>query len=168
MRPGRMLVRPVAKESKVKKLVIAALVSAQLGAVQPAFAAHVGGGVQTRIGMFGGVQLHLPLGGSRAEAPHASLGIAPTARSQDFDGAGRTRIGEGLQLSLEPNRPVELSLAGTRLDRIGLAPGGQTADGQKSGVSTLGWIAIGVGATAVVLVAAASLCAADHDCLPSD
>ena len=152
----------------MKKLVIAALVSAQLTAAQPALAAAPGPGEQTRIGMFGGVQLRLPLGGSRAEAPRASLGIAPAVRSEGIDGFGRTRIGEGLQLSLQPNRPVELNLAGTRLDRIGLAPGGQTPDGERAGVSTLGWIAIGVGATAVVLVVAASLCAADHDCLPSE
>ena len=120
-----------------------------LGA-QPALAATLGPGEQTRIGAFGGVQVRLPLGGSRAEAPTASLGIAPVARSQGIDGTGRTRIGDGLQLSLQPNRPIELSLAGTRLDRLGLNPGGQTLDGPRAGVSTLGWVGIGVGALVVV------------------
>lgn len=153
----------------MRTLMLSLLVAGQMTfAAQPALAATLAPGEPTRIGAFGGVQLRVPLGGSRAEAPRASLGFAPVARTQDFNGAGRTRIGEGLQLSLQPNRPVELNLAGTRLDRIALAPGGQTPDGERAGVSTLGWIAIGVGATAVLLVAAASICAADSDCIPSE
>ena len=169
MRAGGMLRQAGTRENNVKKLVIAALVSAQLSAAQPAFAAQLGVGQQTRMGVFAGAQLRLPLGGSRAEAaPRASVGIAPIARSQSLDGASRTRIGQGLQLSLQPNRPVELSLAGTRLDRLGLAAGGQMPDGQRAGVSTLGWIAIGVGATAVILVGAVALCMEDSECNPSE
>jgi hypothetical protein len=127
------------------------LVAGQLTfAAQPALAATLGPGEQTRIGAFGGVQLRVPLGGARAEAPRASLGIAPVARTQDLNGAGRTRIGEGLQLSLEPNRPVTLYLAGTRLDRLGMAPSGETPGGERAGISTLGWVGIGVGALVVV------------------
>jgi hypothetical protein len=148
----------------VKKLIIAALVSAQLIAAQPALAAGFEGAEQTRIGVFTGVQLKLRLGGSRAEAPRASLGIAPVARSQGIDGTSRTRIGEGLQLSLQPNRPVELNLAGTRLDRLGLGPDGKAPDGPRAGISTIGWIAIGVGVTAVVVVSAFSYCMSDTRC----
>lgn len=135
----------------MRSVLISALVAGQLmlGA-QPALAATLGPGEQTRIGAFGGVQVRVPLGGSRAEAPRASLGIAPIAHSQDQRGAGRTRIGEGLALSLGPNRPVELNLAGTRLDRLGLAPARHTPDGPRAGVSTLGWVGIGVGALVVV------------------
>lgn len=136
--------------------------------VQPALAATLGPGEQSRIGVFGGVQVRVPLGSSRAEAPRASLGIAPVARSQRLDGESRMRIGEGLQFSLQPNRPVELNLAGTRLDRLGLVPGGQAQSGRQAGVSTLGWVAIGVAATAVLVVGAAAICFSDSDCLPSE
>jgi hypothetical protein len=153
----------------MKKLTIAALVAAQLTAAQPAGAAGFGSDQSTRVGVFAGAQLKLTLGGSRAEAPRASLGIAPTVRNQSFDGSGRTRIGEGLQLSLEPNRPVELNLAGARLVRIGLAPGEQAPGGHRAGISTLGWAAIGVGVVAVTVVVLfescknGDICGTDND-----
>ena len=154
----------------MKKLTIAALVATQLVAGQPAFAQDYGSAAQTRLGAFAGVNVTVPLGGSgaSAEAPRASLGIAPIARSQRIDGSSRTVIGEGLQLSLTPHGPVELNFAGTRLDRFRLTPQGQTPEGRKSGVSTLGWIAIGVGATAVILVGAVALCMEDSECDPSE
>ena len=146
-----MRIRLRIKGDSLRSLLISALVAGQLAlGAQPVLAAALGPGEQTRIGAFGGVQVRVPLGGSRVEAPRASLGIAPIAHGRDLNGAGRTRIGEGLQLSLEPNRPVELNLAGTRLDRLGLAPAQQTPDGPRAGVSTLGWVGIGVG-TLVVL-----------------
>jgi hypothetical protein len=153
----------------MNKLMIAALVSVQLIATQPAFAAAFGGGQETRVGVFAGAQLKLTLGGSRAVAPRASLGIAPVVRSQRPDGFDRTRIGEGLQLSLEPNRPVELNFAGTRLDRLGLAPSGQAPDGLRAGISPLGWAAIGVGVVAVTVVVLfescknGDICGSDND-----
>ena len=153
----------------MKKLMIAALVAAQLTAAQPAIAAAFGGDQSTHVGVFAGAQLRLTLGGSRAEAPRASLGIAPTVRNQGFDGSGRTRIGEGLQLSLELNRPVELNLAGTRLDRIGLAPGQRAPGGQRAGISPLGGAAIGVGVVAVAVVVLfescknGDICGTDND-----
>jgi hypothetical protein len=156
-------------EHPMKKLIMTALVTAQLTTAQPAFAATLGGGPETRVGVFAGAQLRLTLGGSHAEAPRASLGIAPTAQSRRIDGSGRTRIGEGLQLSLEPNRPVELNLAGTRLDRLGLAPNGQAPGGRRSGISPLGWAAIGVGVVAVTVVVLfescknGDICGTDND-----
>ena len=135
----------------MRSFMLLLLVAGQLTlAAQPALAGGFESGERTRIGMFGGVQVRLPLGGSRAEAPRASLGIGPVVHNQDINGVGRTRIGPGLELRLGPDGPAELSLAGTRLDRLGLAPGGQTPDGRKAGVSTLGWIGIGVGAVVVL------------------
>ena len=135
----------------MRSVVLSLLAASQLTlAAQPALAAGFEAAERTRIGMFGGVQVRVPLGGSRAEAPRTSLGIAPVTRSQRLDGDSRMRIGEGLQLSLRPNRPIELNLAGTRLDRLELTPNGQTPDGERAGVSTLGWVGIGVG-TVVVL-----------------
>ena len=158
----------------MRSVVLAALVVGQLilGAPPARAAAHVGSGLgpgeQTRVGVFGGVQIRLPLGGARAEAPRASLGIAPVARSQRNDGSRQMRIGEGLQFSLQPNRPAELKVFGTRLDRLGLTPNGEAPGGPRAGVSTLGWIAIGVGATVVLVVGAAALCLSDSDCVPSE
>ena len=61
-----------------------------------------------------------------------------------------------------------MRLAGTRLDRLGIAPNGQAPGGQRAGISTLGWIAIGVGAALVIVVAATAICASDSDCIPSE
>jgi len=154
----------------LKKFIIAALVSAQVLTAPPAFAQEYGSAPSTRLGMFAGVTVRVPLGGSgeRAEAPQAALGVAPMARSQRLDGSSRTVIGDGLQLSLTPNRPVEVDFAGTRLDQFRLTPGSETSGGQRSGVSTLGWIAIGIGATAVIVVGAAAICLQDSDCIPDE
>jgi hypothetical protein len=155
----------------MRSMMLSLLAAGQLTlGAQPALAASLGPatGDHTRVGVFAGAQVKLTLGGARPEAPRASLGIAPTLQSQRIDGASRSRIGEGLQLSLAPNRPVELNLAGTRLDRLGVRRGGETPDGPKSGVSTLGWVGIGVG---VVVVAAGGFAFWLHEameCGPSD
>jgi hypothetical protein len=92
-------------------------------------------------------------------------------QARGSDGAGRTRFGEGLELGIAQDRPLELSLAGTRVDRIGIAPGGTTPGGPRAGVSTLGWVAIGLGATVLVVAGAGYLwledaldCREDDDC----
>jgi len=127
-----------------------ALVAAQLlAAAQPAIAAELDRGEQTRMGVFGGLQVRMPIGGARSESPRVGLAIAPTVRSERLDGTSRSRIGEGLQLGLGASRRAELSLAGTRIDRLGIAPQGHTPDGRRAGVSTLGWIGIGVGVAAI-------------------
>jgi hypothetical protein len=135
----------------MRSLILPLLVAGQLTVVaQPALAAGLEPGEQTRVGMFGGLQVRLPIGGeARTQRPSFALGVAPVARSQRLDGSGRMRIGEGFQLRLRPQEPVELRLAGTRLDRLNIAPNGQAPGGQRAGVSTLGWIGIGVGVLAV-------------------
>ena len=153
----------------MRSFMLPLLAAGQLAlAAQPALAARPDLAGQTHVGVFGGVQLRMPLGGARAEAPRASLGIAPVARSQRIDGSSQVRIGDGLQLRLEPNRPAELTFAGTRLDRLGLAPRGEAPGGSRAAVSTLGWIAIGVGVTVVLVVAAGAICLSDSDCIPDD
>jgi hypothetical protein len=129
----------------VKILTIAAFVAAQaLSAVQPAAAADLVERDAPQMGAFAGARLRVPLGGARAERrARAGLTLAPTMRVRDADGGSRLRFGEGLELGLAPNRPLELSFAGQRMDRIG---------DRRAGVSTLGWIAIGVG---TIVVAAA-------------
>jgi len=135
----------------MRKLIIAALVSGQMfGFATPAMAADLVGLHEQRAGAFGGLRLRIPLDGSpRQRQVRAGFALAPTLQSRAGDGEVRTRIGEGLELSFSPDRPAALTLAGTRIDRLG-APAGRRAN-----VSTLGWVAIGVGATLVVLTAAA-------------
>lgn len=48
------------------------------------------------------------------------------------------------------------------------AQGRTGPDGRKLGVSTLGWIAIGVGVAAVIVVSAAAICFSDSDCVGSE
>jgi len=154
----------------MRSVMLSLLVAGQLVvAAQPALAADPDPGEQSRMGMFGGVQLRLPMGGdARAQRPSFALGIAPITRSQRLDGSSRMRIGEGFQLRLRPQEQVELRLAGTRLDRLRFAPNGDAPGGQRAGISTLGWIGIGVGAALVIVVAATAICASDSDCIPSE
>ena len=121
---------------------------------------------ETETGTFGGVRLRIPFGGSAREPVRAGITFAPTTRTDHQDGRVRTRIGEGLEFGMVGREPMQFSLAGTPVNR--LVQGGSGPDGQRLGVSTIGWIAIGVGASLVILVAATALCASDHDCLPSE
>lgn len=129
----------------MKKLTIAAFVVTQmLGVAQPAAAADLVERDTPRMGAFAGARLRIPLGGARSQRhARAGLTLAPTMRMLESDGASRLSFGEGLELGLAPNRPLELSFAGQRMDRIG---------DRRAGASTLGWIAIGVG---TIVVAAA-------------
>ena len=148
----------------MKKLLIAALVSAQLvtGAT-PAFAADLTRTETQQMGAFGGLSLRIPLDGRRDRRQvRAGIAFAPMLQSRAQDGAVRTRIGEGLELGLGGNRPPALRIGGTPVDRIG-AP-----DGRRANISTVAWIAIGVGASAIILVGALALCMEDSECNPSE
>lgn len=136
----------------MRSLILALVAAGQLTiAVHPALAAELEPGEQSRMGMFGGVQVRLPIGGSSAERPRAGLAIAPMMRSQRIGGESASRIGQGLELNLSTRQP-ELRFAGTRLDRLGIAPGGRAPDGSsRAGVSTLGWVGIGAGAIVLAL-----------------
>lgn len=155
----------------MKKLTIAALVAAQtLVAAQPVSAAHMVVQEQRQMGAFAGVRLRVPLDGARADrGVRAGLTLAPTLHSRRSDGGVRTGFGEGLELGIGPNRPVTLSLAGTRVDQLGMAPNGRGPEGARTGVSTLGWIAIGTGAVLVVGLGVGYLWLDDAlDCDPGD
>ena len=136
----------------MRSLMLSLLAAGQLAiACQPALATEIEAGEQSRMGMFGGVQLRLPIGGeARAQQPSLSLSVAPMMRSQRADGAAATRVGQGFELSLAARRP-ELRLAGTRLDRLDTLTVGNGRDGRRANVSTLGWVGIGVGALALTL-----------------
>ena len=151
----------------MKKFLIAALISGQfLGAAAPAFAQSFAPLRETETGTFGGVRVRIPFGGAAREPMRAGLTFAPTTRADYQDGRVRTRIGEGLEFGVVGREPLQFSLAGTPVNR--LVQGRSGPDGRRMGVSTIGWIAIGVGASLVILVAATAICASDSDCLPSE
>jgi hypothetical protein len=135
----------------MKRFVIAALLAAQMTiAAEPALAADLGGRDTPQMGAFAGVRLRMPLGDGARQRVQAGLTLTPILHVRDSAGAVRTRFGHGLELGVAQNRPLELSLAGTRLDRLGTQPGGTAPGGPRVGISTLGWVAIGVGATILV------------------
>ena len=153
----------------MRKLTIAAVLAAQLvAAAQPAMAADFDHIRAQQAGAFAGLRLRMPLDGSDARRQPVRLGLAlaPTLHSQSRDGAVRTRFGEGLELGIKGDSPVRLSFAGRPVSR--LAQGLAGPDGDRAGVSTLGWIAIGVGALVTIVVVAGAICLSDSDCIPSE
>ena len=133
----------------MKRLTMAALVAAQLMATaQPALAAELSDSRTQQMGAFGGVRLRVPLDGRVGERQvRAGLALAPTLHSRDLRGNSQIRMGEGLELGFNGNDRVRLSLAGTPVSRIAQGPAGP--QGPRAGVSTIGWVAIGVGVAAV-------------------
>ena len=150
----------------MRRMLIAGLIAAQLGsAIQPAFAADLPIVEERRAGVFAGFRLRTPLDGpARRRQVHAGLTLAPTLHSLRPDGEIRTRFGEGLELGIGSRGPVTLSLAGTRIDRLGLRPDGAAPEGRRAGISGLGWIAISVGAVVIVVAGLAFACSEDSDC----
>jgi hypothetical protein len=135
----------------MKQLTVEALLAGHfLTVAQLVLAADLAETEQPRMGAFGGVRVRVPLGGdARQRQVRAGLTIAPTLHSRSLNGAARTRIGEGLELGVTGREPVRLSVAGTPVNR--LVQGGTGPDGQRLGVSTVGWIAIGTGVVVLAI-----------------
>lgn len=154
----------------MKKLMIAALLAAHAPAAAQPGTADFAPARETGTGAFAGMRVRVPLGGNPADRQlRAGLMVAPTLHSRRADGGTRTRFGEGLELGLHQDRPLELTFAGTRVDRLGVAPNGTAPNGRRAGVSTLGWVAIGAGAVLVVGLGVAYLWIDDAlDCDPGD
>jgi hypothetical protein len=128
---------------------ISALIAGQVAlAAQPAAATGLVAGDEREVGAFAGLSLRVPLDGHAGERrPQLGLAFAPTVRTQNLQGAARTRIDQGVELGFTGDQRVRLSLAGTPVSR--LAQGREGPDGRRLGVSSLGWMAIGVGDVAV-------------------
>jgi hypothetical protein len=151
----------------MKTSIIAALLAAQITlSAQPAFAAELvreGASAPNQAAAFAGARLRVPLGGGR-EKPQAGLALTSTLRS---GATGQLRFAKGAELGFSgSDAPLRLTLAGTPVSR--LAPGRAGPEGRKQGVSTLGWVAIGVGAVVLVVVVASAICLSDDDCIPSE
>jgi hypothetical protein len=155
----------------MKKLMIAALVAGQvLTSATPALAADLTGSQEVQGGAFGGLRLRVPLGGRPGEhRVRAGFALAPTVSSRARDGAVRTRIAEGLEFGYRSGHPLSFSIAGRDLQPRRLGAAQDNDDNHRHrGPSTLGWIAIGLGAAVVIVVGAAALCASDHNCIPGE
>ena len=100
-------------------------------------------GSEVRPGAFIGAQFKMSFGGQARSQPRAQLALAPTRSSFSNSGQATTRIGEGLALDFTSKAKPTLTLAGMRAD---------TALGdreRKLGISSTGWVAIGLGVVAV-------------------
>ena len=129
----------------MRRVLIAIMVSALMAGEAQA-AEWQNQGAEVRTGAFVGAKLKLSLGDRADAKPHAQLAIAPSRSSISNAGFIRTRIGEGAAFELRPGGKPELMLAGMPADSaLGLRPQGQAHPGQKLGVSSGGWVAIGVG-----------------------
>lgn len=155
----------------MKALTLGALAAAQiLAAAQPAMAAELGDAPTTesaRQGAFAGGRLRIPLDGAGTRKAKASLAVAPIVQGRRSDGSMRTRLGEGLELRIAGQSRPELALGGRPLSQI--VEGRTGPDGRKAGISTIGWVAIGVGVVAITVFALfescknGDICGSDND-----
>ena len=143
---------------KMKAIIIASLLGASIGSAASAASLEVGqSGAERQTAGFAGARLRLPFGGN--ERPQAGLAVTSTLRS----GPGsELRFAKGMELGFSGDRAVRLMIGGTPASR--LAQGPQTPDGRKLGVSTLGWVAIGVGVLAAAFFVTVQLCADGEIC----
>jgi hypothetical protein len=152
----------------VKKIVIAALVAAQVGgAIQPAAAATLdptSRAERIEAGAFAGARLRLQLGGQQERAS-AGLTLAPMRRSGDGRAIGfRTGAGVEFGFTSSGKRPM-LTLAGRPVTKkLRLAAKDDNKDG---GISTLAIVGIGVGVLVIGALLALDACA-DGDICGSD
>ncbi len=154
----------------MKSVTMAALIATQIGIVaQPALAADLGdqrnSGAQ-RQGAFAGARLRVPLNGTGAGKVRAGLTVAPILQGRGADGSIRTRFGEGVELRFSGATKPELAFGGRSLAQ--LTEGRTGPDGRKLGISTIGWVAIGVGVAAVTVLALGQLCADGEICGEED
>jgi hypothetical protein len=140
----------------MKMFVAGALVIAQLLAVVPSAGAATlepDRALSTNVqdaGAFAGARMRLQLGGTTRAS--AGLALAPMGRSVGHDGNVRMRFGDGLALGIGSRQPPALTLAGTRVDQLRFGQSGKAVPtGKRMGMSTAGYVAIGVG---VVLIGA--------------
>lgn len=153
----------------MKKLMMAALVAGQLAtAATPAAAADL---VDTRSdtvmqpGGFAGARLRIALDGAPPERVRAGVTIAPTRHDVRGDGSATLRIGEGLEYGVSERRAPGFSFAGQPVRDI-VSPVGP--NGQRQNISTVAWVAIGVGVVAVTVFALYGLCGSGEICSTDD
>ncbi len=115
-----------------------------------------------RTGFGAQASVRIKLGGKQQVrgSERVALGIAAgPAVSLQRNGVTRTRVSPALGLTFKPGYETSFSLAGQRLattyTKAGYAQAqrdGKLPKGRRNGVSTAGWIGIGVGAVAAILL----------------
>jgi hypothetical protein len=141
----------------MRKFLIASLLAAPiLATTQPAQSAELlqdRTGAPNQVSAFVGGRFRVPLGGGH-DKPRAGLALTSTLRGGS---TGELRFARGVELGISGgDSDVRLTLGGTPVSR--LAQGRRGPEGRKLGVSTIGWVAIGVGVLAVTYVALFELC----------
>ena len=132
----------------MRKFVIS-LVAAAVTAAPIQAATWQDQGSEARRGAFIGAQFTISLAGRDHRRPRAQLAIAPTQTRISSNGIRQTRIGEGIALGFSPGGNPALTLAGTRAD-MALHPQRENSnDPGRLGISSTGWIAIGLGVAAL-------------------
>ena len=100
------------------------------------------------MGTFVGARFQVSLGGGRPARPRTSLAIAPTRSYLSRGVVVKTTIGQGVALDF--GQRLELRLAGLPAKRVlGLHSSGESDPMNKQNLSTGGWVAVGLGVTAV-------------------
>ena len=135
----------------MKFITMGALAAAQIAlAAQPLAAAELPREPSgpNQVGTFAGARMRVPLGATREKA-HAGLAFTATQRAGE---TGTLRFSKGMELGFSGDEKIRLSLAGTPVSQ--LRPGRAAPTKGKAGVSTLGYVAIGVGVVLVATLAA--------------
>jgi hypothetical protein len=103
-----------------------------------------------RMGAFVGARFQIQLGGRESSRPRAALTLAPTLNRTSGNGINRTIIGEGVALNFGPGSRPALTLAGVRADTaLALHRNGNVDSEKRLGISSGGWVAIGLGVVAI-------------------
>ena len=137
-----------------------ALIAVPAQAAQdPGLTLHEGPGNARQLGMAAQASLTIRLGGAAAAesgAPNLSLRAGPslTRSGPTVSLRDRTRVAPLAELALRPRHSTTLSFAGQPLAVSYASPALREAagppDGPRSNLSTLGYIAIGVGVAVIV------------------
>lgn len=135
----------------MRALAIAGLIAVQIANAAPAAATPqlgVGDG-SDRIGAFVGARVRVPLGRERADRePSVALSIAPS-RHGSGDHAGRVLFGQGVSLDFAGGAERPRLTLGRRSAAELFGGDATVPTGARAGVSTLGWVGIGVGVLVV-------------------
>lgn len=138
-----------------------ALIAVPAQAAQdPGLTLHEGPGNARQVGIAAQARLTIPLGGGAASAdtasPNLSLRAGPslTRSGPTVSLRDRTRVAPLAELALRPRHSTTLSLAGKPLAASYASPALREAagppNGERQNLSTVGYIAIGVGVAVIV------------------
>jgi hypothetical protein len=149
----------------MKSLTAAALAAAALSlVVQPLAAAELPRDAGTPIerGTFAGARFRIPIGRSEEKA-HVGLALTATQRAP---GRAELHFARGLELGYAGDDTLRLSLHGQTVSR--LVEGRAAPKGRRMGVSTVGWVAIGVGVVVLSVAGVYVLCGTGAICETDD